>query len=109
MNRECLRDFEPNSSSSKNSLINSVSFAILDLTQNLINILERNDKSFLLNGYIGGKSPRFTTRAMFLDLSRNFYGYESVIELLSIMGPLELNQLHLRNVLMAIQINERIL
>ena len=42
---------------------------------------------------------------MFLDLSRNFYGYESVIELLSIMGPLELNQLHLRNVL-AIQINE---
>ena len=58
--------------------------------------LKSDDKAILFDGAIEGKSPRFEKRSLFLDLSRHFYGKDSVLKLIRLMEPLEFNQLHLR-------------
>ena len=58
--------------------------------------LKSDDEAILFDGVIEGKSPRFEKRSLFLDLSRHFFGKESVLKLIRLMEPLEFNQLHLR-------------
>ena len=50
----------------------------------------------VFTGTYAGNLPRFGTRGMMLDVSRNFHGFENVMTLLESMAELELNQFHLR-------------
>ena len=58
--------------------------------------LETDESAMLFSGNYWGDPPRMDTRGMMLDISRNYYGVESVLKMLDVMAELSLNQLHLR-------------
>ena len=69
----------------------------LKFLKKIIEKLKGDSESMLFTGTIGGTdSPRFGTRGLHLDVSRNYHGIENIKKLITVMNKIELNQLHIR-------------